>query len=153
MVLPIKYGNIIAWTSLSRAANSNSLQLDRFCRTRKIKFFELEKKKQSSSLNECFKFIDLNLSKRTLLLILCHRLNDCNFGTDITLFCISFCVVLLKLIYCIIGIPRDFNQNVGQCSAAAACSVLTCSCSRVTKLRFGGNMLKLSRSVNTSREC
>ena len=62
-------------TSLdTRAANlnSNSLELDRFCRTRtrKIKFFQLElekKQSSSSSLIECFKFIDSNLSKRTLL--------------------------------------------------------------------------------------
>ena len=45
------------------------LELDRFCRTRKIKFFDLElekKQSSSSSLIKCYNFIDSNLSKRIL---------------------------------------------------------------------------------------
>ena len=54
------------------------------------------------------------------------RLNDCKFGTDTALFYILFSVVSWKLIYCIIvGVPRDFNQSVEQCSSC---------CSRVTPL-------------------
>ena len=34
-----------------RAANSNSLELDRFCRTRKLKFFELELEKKNNRVH------------------------------------------------------------------------------------------------------
>ena len=77
----------------TRAANSNLnsnwLELNHFCGTQtpQIKFFELElefelkkKRSSSSSLIECFKFIDSNLSKRTLLLMFCYGLNNCNFA-------------------------------------------------------------------------
>ena len=55
---------------------------------------------------------------------------------------ISFCVVLLKFVYCIInGVPRDFNEN----AAALAATVTCCLCGgaisvpTVTKWVRGGS--------------